>query len=99
MKENSHMMYYCRWESTFFLRTSNRIKKEYANFADSPNFSFKVKVANWRQSGTLGYLGNGIFRILCNRILIIIMETRLLGGPMLVFLMLLNENNDDESLA
>ena len=56
-------------------------------------------MANWRQSGTLGYLGNGIFRILCDRILIIIMDTRLSGGPMLVFLMLLNENNDDESLA
>ena len=44
-------------------------------------------------------LGNRIFRILCDRILIIVMETRLLGGPMLVFLMLLNKNNDAESLA
>ena len=47
----------------------------------------------------ISILGNRIFRILCNRTLIIVMETRLLGGPVLVFLMLLNKNNDDESLA
>ena len=42
-RKTTLMMYYWHWESTLFSAKVNRIKKEYANFDDSPNFSFTEK--------------------------------------------------------